>query len=245
MWFKTWFGEKMSSLPKKNSEFLAMYRKDIEAIIKPYGFEYEGRDEYYGSEFLPAEKWRPENFLYYKIMPYGVVYLLIGSSGRMSEFNIHANFDPAVREIAHIEREVYGDIGFKYRFNALQWQHGGHGIKFDLLSSTHIMRDTERYQNTLNDIRNNLDKYLGLTTVKQLFEMYLNRPDFYQFDFCSPRPYRLGYWLIMAKLAGEDYYLKYADDYVKLNKDKIREEYGVDIVKLKEFLDSYTVGSLA
>jgi hypothetical protein len=49
----------------------------------------------------------------------------------------------------------------------------------------------------------------------------------------------------MAKLAGEDYYLKYADDYVKLDKDKIQEEYGVDIVKLKEFLDTYTVGSLA
>lgn len=245
MWFKTWFGEKMSSLPRKNSEFLEIYRKDIEEIIKPYGFEYEDRDEYYGSDFLPAEKWRPENFLYHKTIPYGAVHLLIGSNGRMSEFNIHANYMPSVKEMANIETEVYGDIGFKHRFNALQWQHGGEGLTFDLLSSTHIMRDTKTYQDTLNDIQNNLDKYLALKTVRELFEMYSHRPNFFQFDFVFPRPYRLGYWLIMAKLASEGYYLKYADDYVKLNKDKIREEYGVDIVKLKEFLDSYTVGSLA
>ena len=49
----------------------------------------------------------------------------------------------------------------------------------------------------------------------------------------------------MAKLAGEDYYLQYADEYVELNKEKIQKEFNVDITQLKEFLDTYTVGSLA
>ena len=245
MWFKSWFGEKMSSLPRKNSEFLAMYRKDIEEIIKPYGFEYEDRDEYYGSEFLPAEKWRGENFLYYKHMPYGKIYILIGSSGRLSEFNIHANFRPAIQEVANIEKIVYGDIGKKDSYNLLQWEQGGEGIKFDLLTSTHIMRDKEQYCSTLTDIRNNLSKYLDLKTISQLFETYLHRPNFYQFDFCFPQGYRLGYWLIMAKLAGENYYSELAEKYVEVNEEKIRKEYNVNITKLKDFLDTYTVGSLA
>lgn len=243
--FKKNSGTDMSSLPRKNSEFLAMYRKDIEEIIEPYGFVYEDRDEYYGSEFLPAEKWRKENYLYHKLMSYGKIYILIGSGGRLSEFDIHANFTPAIQEVANIEKSVYGDIGIKDNHNILQWNDGGVGMKFDLLSSTHIMRDTERYQNTLKDIKNNLADYLGLTTVRQLFEIYSKRPNFYDFDFCFSEGYRLGYWLIMAKLAGEDYYTELANKYVEINKDKIQNEYNVDITKLKEFLDTYTVGSLA
>jgi hypothetical protein len=42
-------------------------------------------------------------------MPYGKIYILIGSSGRLSEFNIHANFRPAIQEVGNIEKIVYGD----------------------------------------------------------------------------------------------------------------------------------------
>ncbi len=46
----------MSSLPRKNSEFLEMYRQDIENILLPYGFEYEDRDDYYESADWSAKK---------------------------------------------------------------------------------------------------------------------------------------------------------------------------------------------
>lgn len=73
----------------------------------------------------------------------------------------------------------------------------------------------------------------------------MHRPNFYQFDFCFPQGYRLGYWLIMAKLAEENYYSELAEKYVEVNEEKIRKEYNVNITKLKDFLDTYTVGSLA
>lgn len=245
MWFKSWFGEKMSSLPRKNSEFLKIYRKDIEAIIKPYGFEYEGRDEYYESVSWSAKEMKENSFLFFKKMPYGKIYLTISSTGRLSKFNIYAFFYPAIIEVVNIGNKVYAEQLIKPGTNVLQWHDGVDGIRLDLIRSTHVMTDSETFNDTLNDIKINLDKYMNLISPRQLFEYFSQQPRFYDFHLGFPQRTRLGYWLMMAKLAGEDYYLKYADDYVKLNKDKIREEYGVDIVKLKEFLDSYTVGSLA
>ena len=89
----------MSSLPRKNSEFLEMYRKDIEAIIKPYGFEYECRDEYYESVSWSAKEMKESSFLFFKKMPYGKIYLTISSTGRLSKFNIYAFFYPAIIEV--------------------------------------------------------------------------------------------------------------------------------------------------
>lgn len=245
MWFKTWFGEKMSSLPRKNSEFLEMYREDIEEIIKPYGFEYEDRDEYYESVSWSAKEKKETSFLFFKKMPYGKIYLTISSTGRLSKFNIYAFFNPAIIEVVNISKKVYGEQLIKSGTNVLQWHDGVDGISFDLIRSTHVMRDSEIYQNTLSDIKTNLDTYLSLISPRQLFELYIERPNFYDFDFSFPERTRLGYWLIMAKLAGDKYYVELADKYVTTNKDRIQKEYNADIIKLKDFLDTYTVGSLA
>lgn len=235
----------MPGLPRKNSEFLAMYRKDIEEIIKPYGFEYEDRDEYYECADWSAKELKEYSFLFFKQMPYGKIYLTISSTGRLSEFRIHAFFEPAIIEVANIGKKVYNEQIIKPGTNALQWHDGIDGIQLDLISNTHIMRDDELYKKTLMNISTNLDIYMSLTSPRKLFEFYKKYPNFYDWHFCFPERTRLGYWLIMAKLAGEDYYLQYADEYVGLNKEKIQKEFNVDITQLKEFLDTYTVGSLA
>lgn len=235
----------MSSLPRKNSEFLEMYRQDIENILLPYGFEYEDRDEYYESADWSAKKIKENTFLFFKIFPYGKVYLKISSTGRLSKFTIYAFYDPAIVEVANIEKRVYAQQAIKSGTNQLQWQEGVDGISLDLVSSTHVMRDSEIYQKTLNDIKNNLDTYISLTTPRQLFEYYRMRPNFHDFDFSFPERTRLGYWLIMAKLAGDDYYAELADEYVAINQERIQKEYNADITKLKEFLDTYVVGTLA
>lgn len=235
----------MPGLPRKNSEFRTIYRKDIEEIIKPYGFEYEDRDEYYVTGDYSAKEWREEQHIYFKVMPYGGIYLSISSAGRLSEFHIGAMFRPAIQEVANIVNRVFGDISIKETDNEMRWKNGGEGLELDLISSTHMMRDDELYKKTLMNISTNLDIYMSLTSPRKLFEFYKKRPDFYSFDFRFPECTRLGYWLIMAKLAGEDYYLQYADEYVGLNKEKIQKEFNVDITQLKDFLDTYTVGSLA
>lgn len=235
----------MPGLPRKNSEFLAMYRKDIEEIIKPYGFEYEDRDEYYVTGSCSAKEWREEQHIYFKVMPYGGIYLIISSAGRLSEFHIGARFLPAIQEVANIVNRVFGDISIKKTDNEMRWKNGGEGLELYLISNTHIMRDDELYKKTLMNISTNLDIYMSLTSPRKLFEFYKKYPNFYSSHFCWPGRTRLGYWLIMAKLAGEDYYLQYADEYVELNKDKIQTKFNVDITQLKEFLDTYTVGSLA
>lgn len=235
----------MASLPRKNSEFLEMYRQDIENILLPYGFAYEDRDEYYGTESSPTEKWRVESHLYFKTTIYGTIYIMITSGGRLCKFNIHANFEPAIQEVANIEIKVFGKIALLRYFNTSRIKNGGEGMIFSLLSSTPIMQDSEIYQKTLNDIKSNLDTYMSLTTPRQLFEYYYKRPNFHDSDFRSPLRTRLGYWLILAKLAGDDYYSELADEYVAINQEKIQKEYNADITKLKEFLDTYVVGTLA
>ncbi|MDO4250114.1 MAG: hypothetical protein Q4C68_01240 [Moraxella sp.] len=235
----------MPGLPRKNSEFLTIYRKDIEEIIKPYGFEYEDRDEYYESVSWSAKQRKETSFLFFKKMPYGKIYLTISSTGRLSEFRVHAFFYPAIIEVANISKKVYSEQIIKPGTNALRWHDGVDGIKLDLISNTHIMRDNELYEKTLMDISTNLDIYMSLTSPRKLFEFYKKRPNFYSFDFRFPGYTRLGYWLIMAKLAGEDYYAELADEYVEINQEKIQKEFNVDITQLKEFLDTYTVGSLA
>ncbi len=163
----------------------------------------------------------------------------------MSKFTIYAFYDPAIVEVANIEKRVYAQQAIKSGTNQLQWQEGVDGISLDLVSNTHVMRDSEIYQKTLNDIKNNLDTYISLTTPRQLFEYYRMRPNFHDFDFSFPERTRLGYWLIMAKLAGDDYYAELADEYVAINQERIQKEYNADITKLKEFLDTYVVGTLA
>lgn len=235
----------MPGLPRKNSEFLAMYCKDIEEIIKPYGFEYEDRDEYYVTGSYSAKEWREEQHIYFKVMPYGGIYLSISSAGRLSEFHIGAMFRPAIQEVANIVNRVFGDISIKETDNEMRWKNGGEGLKLDLISNTHMMRDDELYKKTLMNISTNLDIYMSLTSPRKLFEFYKKYPNFYSSHFCWPGRTRLGYWLIMAKLAGEDYYAELADEYVEINQEEIQTKFNVDITQLKEFLDTYTVGSLA
>ena len=240
----------MGSLPRKNSEFLAMYRDDIEQIINPYGFVYEDRDEYYETGSFTAKEWKEEGSLYYKTMPYGKIYLRISSGGRLSKFDISADLRPAIQEVANIEQQVYGEIGIRDTDNIYRWHEGAEGVSFGLLEGTGVMRDTEQYRGVLKNIRDNLLKYLAMQTPRDIFEAKFNKclaEHSYQddFDFRNADTVRLGYWLIMAKLAGEDYYRQVADLYVELNRALLEKDYSIDIVKLKDFLDTYTPGQLA